>query len=382
MHARAPGVLAAAAAVAGLLACASTEPGATATEGSGSAGSGSAGSGSAAPGTSEGTSEGSGGTSGTGGTGDDLGAAGGCEITTPEALMACVDLDRYVDDLTFIAAPRTPGSPHWLAVQERCASALEEAGLVVELEGYGSGTNVIGVLPGVGAEADEVVLLGAHYDHIAACDGADDNASGVAGALEVARVLAAAPLRRTLVVACWDQEELGLVGSRAYAQALVDPSAVVVAFNFDMIGYADPAPNTQTFPGPLAARFPGLAAELDAHEHRADFIAVVADDLAEGVALDLEARAEGLGRLTGVMTLSAAEKLDEDAFGLLAQSDHRSFWERDVPALHVFDTGVFRNPAYHCFGGADTVDTLDHAFTFDVLRATVGAVAAAAALDG
>lgn len=311
----------------------------------------------------------------------DLGGPAACDGATPAALSDCIDLGRYVDDLTFIAAPRTPGSPHWLAVQERCAAALEAAGMIVELQDYGSGTNVVGVLPGVGAQADEVVLLGAHYDHVDACVGADDNASGVAGALEIARVLAAAPLRRTLVVACWDEEELGLVGSAAYAKGLADPAAVVVAVNFDMIGFTNPAPNTQAFPGPLADRFPALAAELDAHERRADFIAVVADDLAEGVALDLEARAEALGRVTGVMTLTAAEKLDDNAFGILSQSDHRSFWERGVPAIHVFDTGLFRNPAYHCLGGADTLDTLDHAFTLDVMRATAGALAAAAGLE-
>ena len=311
----------------------------------------------------------------------DLGGAPACDVSSPDALMTCIDLDRYRDDLEFIAAPRTPGSAHWLEVQERCADALEAAGLVVELQPYGTGTNVVGVLPGVGAEADEVVLLGAHYDHITGCDGADDNASGVAGALEIARVLGGAALHRTLVIACWDEEELGLVGSHAYAQGLVDPAAVAVAFNFDMIGFAAGAPDTQAFPAPLADRFPDLAAELDAHQHRADFIAVVADESAAAAAADLEARAEGLGRVTGVMTLTAAEKLDDNAFGILSQSDHRSFWERDIPALHIFDTGVFRNPAYHCFGGPDTVDTLDHAFTFDVLRATVGALAAAAVVD-
>ncbi len=295
--------------------------------------------------------------------------------------MTCVDVDRYVADLEFVAAPRTPGSPHWLAVQARCADALEAAGLVVELQDYGSGTNVVGVLPGSGALADEVVLLGAHYDHISGCDGADDNASGVAGALEVARVLGGAPLRRTLVVACWDEEELGLYGSQAYAQALVDPAAVVVAINFDMIGYTSAEPDSQTFPSGLAERFPDLAAELDAHQHRGDFIAVVGDDLAAGVAADVEALAESLGRLTGVMTLTAAEKLDDNAFGLLALSDHRSFWERDIPALHVFDTGLFRNPAYPCFSADDTVATLDHGFAVDILRATVGALAAAATLD-
>lgn len=297
--------------------------------------------------------------------------------------MECLEIDRYVADLEFIAEVRDPGSPHWLAVQERCADELERAGFAVELQDYGTGVNVVGTRRGVegAGAADEVVLLSAHYDHVPACPGADDNASGVAGILEVARVLAAAEFERTLVVACWDEEELGLLGSKAYA-ARPEIGEVVVAYTFDMIGYADEAPGSQFFPEPLADRFPELASELEAHEHRADFVAIVADEQAEAFARDVEARSEGIGRTAGVLALSAEEKLD-DAYELLALSDHRSFWERDVPALLIFDTGVFRNAAYHCSAGLDTVDRLDHGFTGDVLRATLASVAAAAGLrDG
>ena len=295
-----------------------------------------------------------------------------CAVESPEGLMLCVDRARYIADVVAVAEVRTPGSAHWSAVQDRCATSLELAGFVVEVDDFGGGVNVVGTLPGSGAEADEIILLGAHYDHIADCSGADDNASGVAGALEVARVLGAAALRRTIVIACWDQEEVGLQGSIAHAESLAE-DAVVVAYNFDMIGFSDSAPDSQVFPGPLAERFPGLSEELAANEYRADFIA----GAAEPFALDLEARAESLGRLTGVMTLTAEEKLSED-YSVLARSDHRTFWQRGIPALHVFDTGLFRNSAYHCFGGADTVDTLDHDFAADVIRATVGSMAKAA----
>lgn len=323
------------------------------------------------------TSEASGSSAGapTTGGGPDLGAPA-CVADSPEARMGCVDVGRYVADLEFIAAARPPGSPHWLAVQERCAEALEEAGLEVTLQAYETGVNVVGTRAGEGPASEEVVLLSAHYDHVPGCPGADDNASGVAGALEIARALAGARLQRTLVVACWDEEEVGLFGSKAYV-ASIDPASIALAVNFDMIGYASDAPGSQFFPGPLADRFPALAAELEVHEHRGDFLAVVSDDRAEPFALELEARAESIGRLTGVLALGAAEKLDP-AYELLALSDHRSFWERDVPALLVFDTGVFRNRAYHCEAGLDTVDRLDPKFAGDVLAATTALLAAAA----
>ncbi|MBZ5714115.1 M28 family metallopeptidase [Nannocystis pusilla] len=303
---------------------------------------------------------------------------GGCGHDTPEALMGCVETRRWSEDVALIAHSRPPGSPHWQMVQDRCAAALEQAGFTVQRQAYASGVNVVGTLPGT-TSPDEVVLLAAHYDHIGGCPGADDNASGVAGALEVARVLGQAALPRTVVVACWDEEELGLRGSRAFAQGLTGPMPVV-AFNFDMIGVASEADDSQVFPGPLAERFPELQAELVANRGRANFIAVVADGPAEAFARELEGLAESLGRLTGVMALTAAEKLDEDDFGVLTLSDHRSFWERDIPALHVFDTGVFRYPGYHCTSGLDTPDRLDAVFAADVMKATAAAMASAAGL--
>src|SRR5216110_1463954 len=72
------------------------------------------------------------------------GAAGpSCGSGSPESLAACVDQARYVADLTFITGVRTPGSPHWLEVQNRCASRFAELGYEVEREAYGTGVNVI-----------------------------------------------------------------------------------------------------------------------------------------------------------------------------------------------------------------------------------------------
>ena len=95
---------------------------------------------------------------------------------------------------------------------------------------FPSGTNLLGVIPG-GDLADEWVVLGAHYDHLGTdcriddpadsiCNGATDNATGVAVALDAARAIAAAGTpRRSVLVALWDAEEDGLLGSAAYLQA-------------------------------------------------------------------------------------------------------------------------------------------------------------------
>jgi hypothetical protein len=106
------------------------------------------------------------------------------------------------------------------------------------------GVNVIGVLPGADpARAAEAVVIGAHYDHLgvvggALYPGADDNASGTAVVLGLARAFAAGgPLDRTLVFALFGAEELGLVGSGHYVREPAVPLTRTVAMlNFDMVG--------------------------------------------------------------------------------------------------------------------------------------------------
>lgn len=116
--------------------------------------------------------------------------------------------------------------------------------------GMGNSQNVIGVLRGAGALQDEWVVIGAHYDHIGIRNGqinngADDNASGTAGVLELARLLAqhranngfGSPDRRSIMLVAFGAEELGLLGSNFYCKYPLVPLAKVAAMiNLDMIG--------------------------------------------------------------------------------------------------------------------------------------------------
>ncbi len=115
-------------------------------------------------------------------------------------------------------------------------------------------SNIIGIVEGRGALAEETIVIGAHYDHLgmgnygsrsrdagkAIHNGADDNATGTAAVMELARRFAKdtqTPARR-IVFVCFSAEELGLVGSRHYVENPVVPVEQTVAMiNFDMIGY-------------------------------------------------------------------------------------------------------------------------------------------------
>jgi hypothetical protein len=117
----------------------------------------------------------------------------------------------------------------------------------------GSARNLLGLLPGSDpALAEQVIVVGAHYDHVGygratnsfgptgyIHNGADDNASGVAGVLEVIDAMRRlpSPPRRTILFALWDSEEQGLLGSKHWlAYPTIDVGRVVTAVNLDMIG--------------------------------------------------------------------------------------------------------------------------------------------------
>jgi Iap family predicted aminopeptidase len=129
------------------------------------------------------------------------------------------------------------------------AQAEETLSLDVSRSGSDRSANVIGICRGSDPQLrNEYVVVGAHYDHIGFDDrghiwnGADDNASGTAAVLAMARALATMPLkpRRSIVLAAWSAEERGLIGSRAFAAAAPIPFDKMAAYvNLDMISRND-----------------------------------------------------------------------------------------------------------------------------------------------
>jgi hypothetical protein len=216
--------------------------------------------------------------------------------------------------------------------------AAETAQLTVEIErSRGSVANVLARLPGSDPLLDdEVVVVGAHYDHLGGGafgslaperrgevhPGADDNASGAAGLLALARSLAVSEPRRTLLFAAFTAEEAGLVGSSHLLEnAPVPKERIVAMINLDMIG-----------------------------RMRDDAVTVFGTGTGAGFE-DLLERAEQASALD----LS----LEGDGHG---PSDHTSFVAEGVPALFFF-TGT--HPQYHT--PSDTADLLDPAETERVL---------------
>ncbi|WP_257450115.1 M28 family peptidase [Archangium lipolyticum] len=198
---------------------------------------------------------------------------------------------------------------------------------------------------------DEIVLVGAHYDAFYA--GADDNSTGVAAVLELARILSSHSFERTVRFVGFDLEELGLVGSTRYVNEQVKDENVVAALILDSIGYRDTTPGSQQGVPPLS--FPSAA----------DFILATTNAHSSRQADEMWALNQRLG-LTRMMTLGAPGQGNGPATGDLMRSDHAPFWLAGKPAIFLGDTADLRSPHYH--RPTDTPDTLDTAFVAEVVR--------------
>jgi len=198
---------------------------------------------------------------------------------------------------------------------------------------------------------DEVVVVGAHYD--AYFSGADDNSSGVAAMLEMARLASGRKFARTVRFLGFDLEELGLVGSTRYVEEQVKGEKVVAALILDSIGYRNTAPDSQQGVPPLP--FPSTA----------DFILATSNAYSSRHADEMWALNQRLG-LTRMMTIEVPGNGNGPATGDLVRSDHAPFWLAGKPALMLGDTAELRSPYYH--QPTDTPDTLDPEFVAEVVR--------------
>ncbi|MEO8702012.1 MAG: M28 family peptidase [Kofleriaceae bacterium] len=142
-----------------------------------------------------------------------------------------------VDALAGLPAPRATVNQR-IATRTFLADQLAAIGFPAQLHDYAGGTNVFAVIPAtLGSERG--IIVGAHYDTVDGSPGANDNASGTVAVLAIARFLADVPCRTAPVtVVLFDQEELGLFGSRAFAQML-QPADIRAVHTIDQISWDD-----------------------------------------------------------------------------------------------------------------------------------------------
>lgn len=259
---------------------------------------------------------------------------------------------------------RRPGALH--AAEAYIAGEFAALGYAVVRQTYIAedveSSNLEVAVPGGGVQAREIVLVGAHYDTVPGSPGADDNASGVAGLIEIAHALRATRCARTVKLVAFVNEEppffyWGEMGSRVYARAARERGDDIrVMLSLEMLGCYSDAAGSQRYPPPLGFFYPDAG----------HFIAFVSNLRSRRALADL-VRAFKAG------SDFPAEKLASPAFVPgVAWSDQLSFWREGYPAVMVTDTAFYRYRHYH--QPTDTPDRLDYARMARVVEGLASAV--------
>jgi Zn-dependent M28 family amino/carboxypeptidase len=272
-------------------------------------------------------------------------------------------LRNIVEFLTRLDPPRNAQHPQSLdVVAAYIEHQFRHNGLSTEMQDFEvDGTtyrNVIGVC---GAEKAERIIVGAHYDVCGGQPGADDNASAVAGMVEIARLVNEhkdeLPCRVDFVAYSLEEPPFFAsehMGSYVHAQSLHEQGISVRGMLcLEMIGYYTREPNSQKYPvGIMAALYPSVG----------DFIAVVGNLSSSQLVNNLAAHFR--------QTSLKVERLIAPALVPgIDFSDNRNFWKFGYPAVMITDTAFYRNPHYHL--PTDTIDTLNFEKMADVVNAVV-----------
>lgn len=216
-----------------------------------------------------------------------------------------------------------------------------------------------------GPADSERVIVGAHYDVFGDMPGADDNASGVAGILELARLIneLRPELKYRIDLAAYTLEEPPFfrtehMGSFIHAKSLSDNSVKVkVMLALEMIGYFTDKPKSQEFPAFFLKWF---------YPDKGNFI----------TAIGKLGQADVTEKIKKSMT--EASNIDVHSFSGPAFfsgvdfSDHLNYWKHGFDAVMITDTSFYRNPHYH--SPSDTIDTLDFKKTAEVIRGVYWAI--------
>lgn len=209
-------------------------------------------------------------------------------------------------------------------------------------------SNLIAEVPGQ-RHPDEIIVVGAHYDSVVGVPGANDNGSGVAAVLALARHFAQQPSDRTLRFIAFANEEPPFfwtenMGSLVYAKRAKEQGDNVVGMlSLETMGYFDDAPGSQRYPIGILDRI---------YPIQGNFISFV------GNLASSDWVRQVVKQFRQVAQFPSEGAILPNAVAGAGWSDHWSFWQQGYPALMVTDTAPYRYPHYHT--PEDTPDKLDY----------------------
>ncbi len=264
---------------------------------------------------------------------------------------------NIIETVQFLAG--TIGQRCWKDLDKLAASAdyiekrLRDAGCETARQPFifrgNTYHNIITEIQGSDPELDSMLVVGAHYDSCEGTPGADDNASGVAGLLELARLTKEKPLRRTVryVAFCLEEPPAYMtkhMGSYVHAESLHAEGAKVFGMiSLEMLGYYSNEEGSQYYPSSLFKPF---------YPNTGNFIAFVGN---------FSSRRFSNCVKSAFTSVSSFPIESLNGFSIIPGvdfSDHRNYWKFGYPGFMITDTAFYRNPNYHDSG--DLPDTLDY----------------------
>ena len=265
-----------------------------------------------------------------------------------------VDPSQLESHVRAIADPERPRD--WTHVEnlDRVAiyirGILETTGAQVEEQEFEvRGRTYRNVIAHFGSGSGPRTVVGAHYDACMPLPGADDNASGVAGLLELAKLLSRMPPKEPVDLVAYTLEEPPHfrgpnMGSAHHSRRLRDQGVELRAMvSLEMIGFFSDEPDSQHFPLGLGIGF---------YPSSGNFISVVGRMADAGLTRKIK-RAMSAATPLPVYSMNAPRFVPGIDF-----SDHFCYWDQGFPAVMVTDTAFYRNQAYHT--RKDTAERLDY----------------------
>ena len=259
-------------------------------------------------------------------------------------------LKQHVIFLSETSLPRNSKSPNNLAkIADYIKDKLDESSHNVTLQSYSvRNSEYKNVIAEYGPESAEILVIGAHYDAYSTHPGADDNASGVAGLIELGNLLKSSKLKNRVMLVAYCLEEPPYfstenMGSAMHVSLLRSQNVKIkIMIALEMIGYFSDEKDSQSYPIPMLAMF---------YPSKGNFIAVI-DQLMANNAIGVKSAINKYTDLPAY-SINAPAYIPGIDF-----SDHRNYWSVGYPAVMVTNTAFYRNSAYHT--AEDTYDRLDY----------------------
>ncbi|GAA3913489.1 M28 family peptidase [Chitinophaga oryziterrae] len=286
-------------------------------------------------------------------------------IPPPVTLKLLQDFDsvRLRDNLLLIGKERNQYSAsanaHLETVRKLILKSFSSGGMSSHTQSFSvqnyQGMNIIGELYAKNRSTRGTLIIGAHYDTVEGSAGVDDNATGVATLIELARILSHYDFKYNIRFVAFDLEEAvrninghgGTEGSKAFVEhgGILNTDSIIGFINLDMLGYYTSQKNSQQFPQGLKTVFPDLYKKVEKNEFRGDFLLSFSNDRSRSLARTVEESAHTYIPELSVINIPVpgnGEGMDD-----FRRSDHVHFWDNGYSAISLGDGAYSRNPHYH-----------------------------------